>query len=473
MLFNTAEYLVFFLAAVCGSWLFGPRFNIRLIFLTAASFYFYASNNGWQLLILLFTTTVDYFIAIAIENTANPVKRKRLLIASLVSNLSVLGYFKYCNFFIDNLTSLAKSLGYSPSWVDVNVILPVGISFFTFEALSYTIDVYRGKIKAERSWFRVAFLISFFPHLIAGPIVRAADFFPQTHKRRWLTKKGIDEGLLKIFKGLFKKIIIADYMATFANQAFGGDPSVDTLRMWIGVYAFSAQIFFDFSGYTDIALGSARLLGFRLPENFNNPYFAESITDFWRRWHITLSRWLRDYLYISLGGNRGKSPWLTYRNLMLTMLLGGLWHGAAWHFILWGGAHGALLVVERLMGVFRPLGRPLPQNTMVKMARGFLVFNLVTFLWIPFRCGDLSAVARTLEVMLRFDHPSFVTFGELAAVIILAATWFWQALSVMKRASLRIGRAPVLIKGLAYAAIWMAVVIFNSATPQNFIYFQF
>ena len=297
--------------------------RFRNYFILLASFYFYFSNNGWQILLLLFTVTVDWTVCLRLANEPVEARRKALLAISLVSNLGVLFFFKYYNFASGSVVSLFGLVGWKLDWVEANILLPVGISFFTFEALSYTIDVYRGHIRAEREWNRLAFLVSFFPHLIAGPIVRAAQFFPQMDRTPSLTAATLDEALYLVVVGLFKKIVIADTLAIYADASFAVPASSDRLTLWLGVYAFSFQIFFDFSGYTDIARGCGKLLGYELPENFRRPYVAASMTEFWHRWHITLSTWLRDYLYISLGGNRMRTRWGVYRNLFITMFIGG------------------------------------------------------------------------------------------------------------------------------------------------------
>lgn len=470
MLFNTLEYLVFFVAVFLIAWFLVGLRNYRVWFILAASFFFYASNNQWQTFILLFTTTVDYYVAMALGRTDDPRRRRWLLLVSVVSNLGVLCWFKYVGFVATNLIAVAQLLGYQPSWVDLNVLLPVGISFYTFEALSYTFDVYRRRIQPEPRWHRLAFLVSFFPHLIAGPIVRAADFFPQMDRRPRLSFWDVEHGLFLIFAGLFKKIVLADQLAPFADQAFGTPESVDSLVAWVGMYAFAFQIYFDFSGYTDIALGSARLLGYRLPKNFNRPYAAASITDFWNRWHISLSTWLRDYLYIPLGGNRMATRWGVSRNLMLTMLLGGLWHGAAWHYVVWGGLHGFYLTVERLLSVNR---RASSWGMGARVLRGVVYFQLVAFTWIPFRADTLGQAWALVRRMFAFQGPETVTVGTVGAIAVMGYFWAWQAADEAVGLKRRLAQMPVLAKGLAYGLVAVLVVVLNSGAAQTFIYFQF
>jgi alginate O-acetyltransferase complex protein AlgI len=302
MLFNSPEYLLFFLTVLTLGWLLIGLPRLRIWVLLLASFYFYQSNSGWQLGLLLIATQVTFWAALMVSRSQKPAVRRAWLLVSVVSNLGMLAYFKYVNFFAETVTEIASRFGVSLTWVDLNVLLPIGISFYTFESLSYTIDVYRGLIPAQQSWYRFAFFVAYFPHLIAGPIMRAGQFIPQLDVRPRLDVQALEEGLMRIGRGLFKKIVLADYLAVFADRAFNAPSQVDMISTWLGVYAFTFQIYFDFSGYTDLAVGSARLMGFQLPENFRNPYVALSATDFWRRWHITLSFWLRDYLYIPLGG---------------------------------------------------------------------------------------------------------------------------------------------------------------------------
>jgi alginate O-acetyltransferase complex protein AlgI len=344
MLFNTTEFFVF-LAIVLAVFYAAPR-ALRRVILLIASYVFYLSWNYKFVVLLLGLTVVDFVAGIAIENA--PASRKKpFLLISLVANLGMLGFFKYYNFFADNLAQLLRVPPHS--WT-FSIILPLGISFHTFQSISYVVDVYRGEQKAIRNPIDYALFISFFPQLVAGPIVRAREFFSDLDAWKHPSQEEVLRGVLLIVLGLTKKMAFADQFAQIADSYFqnlGAHPG--GFAAWSGVLAFAMQIFFDFSGYTDMAIGMALLLGFHFPVNFRRPYLAFSITDFWHRWHMSLSRWLRDYLYIPLGGNR-HGRLMTYRNLMLTMLLGGLWHGASWNFVVWGGYHGALLSIERMMG---------------------------------------------------------------------------------------------------------------------------
>jgi len=471
VLFNSFEYFVFFVATLAVSWRLAGFNRLRIWFLLLASLYFYFSNNHWQILLLLFATTVDYFVSLRMQHERG-LARRLLLCVSVVSNLGLLAYFKYINFLADTAKAMAATIGLKLDWIDLNVVLPVGISFYTFEALSYTIDVYRGKIPAERRWSRLTFLVSFFPHLIAGPIVRAANFFPQMDLPPRLPRDRLERALFLIAGGLVKKMLLADTLAIFADRVFDNAQTVGSLAAWVGVYAFSFQIYFDFSGYTDIALGSALLLGFELPQNFNRPYVALSITEFWHRWHMTLSSWLRDYLYIPLGGTRMRTRWGVYRNLMLTMFLGGLWHGAAWHFALWGALHGVLLSVERALGI-RSWGADEVPSLGQRLLRGAVVFQVVTFLWIPFRAKTLDDAWAIVVHMFSFDSETIPTNGLVVAILVIVLAWLWQAVTEHRPLKERLLEAPLPVKAVAYSAVTVAVLIASSAAPKGFIYFQF
>jgi alginate O-acetyltransferase complex protein AlgI len=458
MLFNTFEYFVFFTAVLFVSWLTAGWMRFRLWFILAASFYFYASNNSWQILLLLFTTTVDYFICLWLARTESGGSRRLLVAISLVSNLGVLSYFKYINFFGETAAAIAHSLGGSLSWLDLNVALPVGISFYTFEALSYTIDVYRRRIPAERDWGRLAFLVSFFPHLIAGPIIRAADFFPQLRTRPTLSGAQFDAGLFLIARGLVKKLLLADTMGQFGDAIFAGSGTAGMLDVWVGACAFTLQIYFDFSGYTDIA-------------NFNRPYAATCLTDFWRRWHMSLSSWLKDYLYIPLGGSRMKSRLGVCRNLMITMVLGGLWHGAAWNFVIWGGLHGVLLSLERMLGVHDRLDVYAAETGWRRLLRSFLMVNLLVLLWLPFRVRDLSALAGIAIAPLA---GGMVSARGMAVVVSLAiATWAWQFVDERWRLSESMRLRSACPRGLVCAFAILVGLAMGSGETSTFIYFQF
>ena len=471
MPFNSFEYLVFFLGVLAVSWLLAGRPQIRIVFLLAASYYFYASNNGWLLALIGTSTLVDYIAGMRIQDTDDHKRRKAWLIGSLAVNLGILGFFKYFNFALQSVEGIAQGAGMDASFPVYDIALPVGISFYTFQSMSYTIDVYMKRLEAERSFIRFAFFVSFFPQLVAGPIVRARYFLHQVGEPPKLGVHALEASLYLIFWGLFKKIVLADTLGVYADAAFAAPENSHAMLAWLGLYAFTFQIYFDFSGYTDIAIGCARLLGYRLPPNFKRPYTAASLTEFWRKWHISLSFWLRDYLYKPLGGNR-KGQGMTYFNLMVTMLLGGLWHGAAWTFVLWGGLHGAILALEKLTGQVRR-GADYKGRAWKRIVRSVVIFHVVVLTWLPFRAtswDNMTAYARSL---LNFGAGWTLTLGMVAAAAIilagLATQWLGE-LTVVKRRFLAL---PLVIKACIYAGLACAIIVFSARGVQPFVYFQF
>jgi D-alanyl-lipoteichoic acid acyltransferase DltB (MBOAT superfamily) len=408
-----------------------------------------------------------------VSRSQKPAVRRAWLLVSVVSNLGMLAYFKYVNFFAETVTEIATRFGVSLTWVDLNVLLPIGISFYTFESLSYTIDVYRGLIPAQQSWYRFAFFVAYFPHLIAGPIMRAGQFIPQLDVRPRLDVQALEEGLMRIGRGLFKKIVLADYLAVFADRAFNAPSQVDMISTWLGVYAFTFQIYFDFSGYTDLAVGSARLMGFQLPENFRNPYVALSATDFWRRWHITLSFWLRDYLYIPLGGGRMATRWGVCRNLLITMAVAGLWHGAALHFVFWGFLYGVLLSVERIVDFAKKVEQLSASSVWLRGILALVAFHGFALLWVPFRGLTAEHILTLFRQLFSFQAPAHLTLGMVVVLVITYAAWLTQFISEHVDLRERFLSLPVYAKGFCYAASVMCILIFSSGLPQPFIYFRF
>src|SRR5579864_2838949 len=415
MLFNTLQFFLFLIVVLALHYL-APRAWRKWILL-GASYYFYMSWNPKFITLLLTLTAIDYTAALLM--TASPPRRRKLcLIAGLCANLGFLGFFKYTNFLAGNFAAL---LGFAPRHFDI--VLPLGISFHTFQSMSYLIDVYRGEQEPIRNPIDYALFISFFPQLVAGPIVRAREFFKDLYAWRAPSHEERLRGVLLALTGLVKKMCFADQFAQIANAYFASptaQPGI--LSAWSGTVAFALQIFFDFSGYSDMAIGMALLLGFHFPENFRRPYLAFSITDFWHRWHMTLSRWLRDYLYIPLGGNR-HGALMTYRNLMLTMLLGGLWHGASWNFVIWGGYHGALLSVERLVRGARPVTQ---DRSWWYPVKALATFALVLIGWVFFRAKDLPESLSILHQMFGAAHGKIllerwhVGLAVLALIVALA-----------------------------------------------------
>ena len=464
MLFNTIQFFIF-LAVVLALFYGSPR-RFRRYILLAASYFFYACWNYKFVALLLTLTAIDYTAGIWLERVPAGPRKKALLILSLSANLGFLGFFKYYNFLASNVALLLAKPSHS-FWLEI--VLPLGISFHTFQSMSYVVDVYRGEQKAVRSPIDYALFICFFPQLVAGPIVRAHTFFRDLFDWRPPSADDVSTGIFLLVLGLTKKMAFADQFAKVANRYFSdvaGNPGMVTA--WSGVLAFGLQIYFDFSGYTDMAIGMAKLLGFHFPVNFRRPYLASSITDFWRRWHISLSTWLRDYLYIPLGGNR-HGKWMTYRNLAITMLLGGLWHGASWNFVIWGGYHGALLSVERLFRGDRPLR---DEWDWLYPAKAILTFGLVLISWVFFRAADLPQSMQILGQM--FSHPGGHTLlqhwhvGLALVALVLAVVeekrdWFE-----------RIVEAPAWAYATALAAMFLCLEVFGVIDASiPFIYFQF
>lgn len=490
MTFNSFEYLLFFVLLLGMGWALIRHTHIRLWLLLLGSYYFYARYNHWLILLILASTQIDYVCGILLDKASGPGRRKLWLWISVVSNLSILGVFKYFNFFAESLVDLAGLVGYRLSWTDLNILLPVGISFYTFQSLSYTIDVYRGHIRPEKSWIRFSLYIAYFPQLVAGPIVRAADFLPLLRKAPSLDRHGLESGLYLLFRGLFKKVVLADFLMIYADRVFGAE-DISTWGLWlkspdtlaemtrsdslvtlIGIYAFAFQIYFDFSGYTDVARGSARLMGYELPVNFNRPYLAAGFSDFWKRWHMSLSTWIRDYVYIPLGGSR-QGQGRTALNLMMTMLLAGLWHGAAWTYVIWGGLHGLLLILEHLVGSIGA-GRVIrPRGSWYKWLKVFITFNAVCLLWIVFRCQSIGDVWTILGRLHPFSISAPMSNGMICAIIIMVGGFAAQAIAEKDSYRNPMVKIPVIAKSAVYAAILMLMTVASGAGVKPFIYFQF
>jgi alginate O-acetyltransferase complex protein AlgI len=442
----------------------------KLLFVTLFSFYFYYKSSGIYFVLLVWAAVLDFTLGKWIHRTEAPRERKFALIISVLSNLGLLFYFKYSNFFIVTInqfahTHLEKIEG---------LILPVGISFFTFQSISYIVDIYTKKLKPVDTLLEYAFFVSFFPQLVAGPIVRAYDFIPQINKPTFISETRFAHAVYLIIGGLFKKAIIADYISlNFVDRIFENPLLYSGFENLMGVYGYALQIYCDFSGYSDMAIGIALLLGFQFPINFNAPYRSISVTDFWRRWHISLSTWLRDYIYIPLGGNRA-SAFATYFNLMATMLIGGFWHGAAWRFILWGALHGFALGVERFCKQFFRL----PDNGFVNTLQTIVTFHFICFCWIYFRAPEI-AVAQSVIGQIIYDfHPEVALqfFNGYPSIVFLLALGY-----ILHFVPLRLEleyqdlfiEMPVFVKALLFVLIIWIVLQVKSADIQPFIYFQF
>lgn len=511
MIFNSLVFLIF--AALFFPLYFSTKGRQRMWVCLSASYVFYGWWDWRFLSLILFSTVMDWWFGLWISYQDHPeetrqewlsgsvvlktfgrfteavaqfgLSRKAILVFSLVMNLGFLGFFKYFNFFSDSLAALIRTFGMQPSWTTLNIILPVGISFYTFQSMSYTIDVYRKQLKWEPSLLRFATFIALFPQLVAGPIVRASDFLFQLNSDKKFDWNRFNSGLGRVLWGFFKKVAIADSLAPFVDQCFAAPETFGSLHLLIGVVFYAFQIYCDFSGYSDIAIGLARMMGYHFPENFNLPYFSRSFSEFWQRWHISLSSWLRDYLYIPLGGNR-QGPVVTYRNNLLTMVLGGLWHGANWAFVFWGFLHGIYLIGQRLLApgwrrLVQLFRLPMVVSAGMEMA---LVFSLTLLAWVFFRSGSIGLAGgdsfHTARLMLSgiFSGEGFSAgaiinkfqaakgiglIGLLLAVEISNTRMQWNERQTQHPAW-RVVLFALLLWGIAFL---------GSFGANSFIYFQF
>ncbi len=467
MLFNSVQFLLFFVTFAALYWALPGRARNGL--LLAGSYLFYGMWDWRFLSLLALSTGVDYAVGRKLASSQTDRRRKVLLTVSIAVNLGMLGVFKYLNFFAASFASLLDNVGLAPNRPLLNVLLPVGISFYTFQTMSYTIDVYRRKLDPVKNIIDFATFVAYFPQLVAGPIERAKVLLPQiTSSQRSLTKDSVASGLGLIVLGLGKKVVLADGVAHIADRAFDDPTKLSWIAITAGVLAFAIQIYGDFAGYTDIARGVSRLLGIELSVNFAQPYLSRSITEFWRRWHISLSNWLRDYLYISLGGNRQGTA-RTYVNLMATMLLGGLWHGASWNFVVWGGLHGLYLVVHRLARGGAVSDRSVAFRDIPAMTTTFCV---VASTWIFFRAPDFTTSAqifRGLAAQSGAWVPSEVVLVGLAAFAMFVTDFVARS----GRLNLELlVRRPALSGALTTAAL-AAIILFSGEAPRPFVYFQF
>ena len=462
MLFPTFTFALFFVVVLTVGWFMPGRRAWWKLFMLAASYFFYAYWDARFVGLIAASTVLNQTAAMWLARLQHPGARRAVVSVAVGANLASLGFFKYAGFFVDSAESALEGLGIAADLPLLNIILPVGISFFTFQAISYVLDVYRGDAEPARP-LDFAVYLAFFPQLVAGPIVRAHELIPQLNEPRSLRHTDFTRAVVLIAAGLFKKMVVATYLAeALVDDVFAFPERFSSLEVLLGVYGYAIQIYADFSGYTDIAIGVALLLGIRLPDNFNQPYRAASIQDFWRRWHMSLSRWLRDYLYIPLGGNRG-GEWRRDRNLLLTMLLGGLWHGAAWTFVLWGALHGLGLLVERRLGLRLP-----------GIVARLVTFHFVCFGWILFRAESLGAAGSVLARLFGAwrVEPSQLTWVVPALIAAALATQFWPRTAT--EPTLRaVSHLPALVVGLAFA-FWLVVLEqFGPEGVAPFIYFQF
>ena len=484
MSFNSFNFLAFIAIVFPLYGALSFRWQNRMLLL--ASYIFYALWDWRFLGLIIFSTVADFFIGLRIEGGASERTRKRWLLLSLAMNLGILGFFKYCNFFIGNAAALLNFIGLQVHPATLNIILPYGVSFYTFHEISYTVDVYRRQRKAVRELSTFAVFIAFFPQLVAGPIGRATNQLPQFENPRRMSWDGWTQGALLFFLGFFKKVAVADVLSPIALQVFAEPSRCSPQVLLLGLYAFSLQIYADFSGYSDMARGLARAMGFELIQNFEQPYFSTNITAFWRRWHISLSTWLRDYLYIPLGGNRhGEAK--TYRNLFLTMFLGGLWHGASWTFAIWGSLHGLYLAAHKLLLRGRkPFNSPSPPPSgsagarIISLLKVCATFHLVAFTWIFFASKDFAHAFQFMRGLV-WSGPALdaqpLSFGAddlsragAAALALLVLIDLPQYLRREPFAQLRWRLAPRVALFTLFS-LWL--LLDRGMRDVPFIYFQF
>ena len=466
MLFNSFDFLLFFSVVFVVQRVLPHR--LRNLFLLAASCFFYACWN-WKFLGLVWITIcTDYFVSRQIEQTEDLKTRRRWLTLSCCINLGILGFFKYANFFAESATTLIQDNGLPVHPVVLKIVLPVGISFYTFQSMSYTIDVYRRRMPALRNLFDYALYVTVFPQMVAGPIERGVHLATQIHRKTIPPSEDLQQGSWLVLKGLFKKSVMADNLAIFADQVFSGEPA-NGLEVLLGTYAFAFQIYGDFSGYTDIARGVGRMMGYDFMLNFKRPYLATDPSDFWQRWHISLSSWLRDYLYIPLGGNRG-STLATCRNLMITMLLGGLWHGAAWNFVIWGAFHGLLLTGFRLLGR-RSVSACL---TPLWWLQVILMFHLTCVGWLIFRVSSVAQLSTMAGALISGWQVTVLSSQMLWCLVLLALpVMLMQVGEEVSGNSSLVHRFSIVPRTAVYLTMMTAILTLGSFGGREFIYFQF
>jgi len=474
LLFNSLTFVVFF-AAVVALHSSPLPWRAKKLSLLIASYIFYGAWSPPFVLLLMISTAVDWKAAQWIHRSTGEGRRRLFLMLSLATNLGILGYFKYGGFLLENFTMLMNSVGVAYQAPEWSIVLPVGISFYTFQTMAYSLDIYLRRAAPSKSLLDFSLFVSFFPQLVAGPIVRPSQLVPQFAEPKQATAQQFYWGLALMTIGLFEKVVLADsFLAPAADGAFGASGALHPLDAWTGVLAFSGQIFFDFSGYSTTAIGAALCLGFALPNNFLYPYAAIGFSDFWRRWHISLSTWLRDYLYIPLGGNK-KGRLRTYANLMITMLLGGLWHGASWTFVVWGGLHGLYLAAERLCREVFGAGRSWYNNIVFKLSMALLTYFLVNITWVFFRSQTFAQAKTMLASMfaLAAEPQKVLYWNEIAPALIVVAGmvathWAMRSTTLEYVAE----KTPRWLIGALWAFMLFMLVI-TQGSDSAFIYFQF
>lgn len=463
MSFNSLNFLWFFLVVYTAYRALGKSRRAQNVLLLVASYFFYGAWDYRFLALILLSTAIDYVVGASIARTEDQAVRKRWLLLSIFSNLGILGFFKYFNFFAESLSSL---LSLSSDSLTLSIVLPVGISFYTFQSLSYTIDIYRGEMEPCKSFPDFALYVAFFPQLVAGPIERAKRLIRQVENPRSISSHDVELGLYLLYLGYYQKVVVADNMAKIAERAFSPDSNATGADVWLGLLAFTFQIYGDFAGYSSIARGLAKLMGFDLIRNFRIPYAALTPSDFWQRWHISLSQWLRDYLYIPLGGNRGSTT-MVYRNLMLTMLLGGLWHGAAWKFVLWGAYHGTLLCAYRAAGI-QPATQPFKRFLQWSLMSLFTLYG-----WLLFRADSVSDIARLTTGLFDFQ-TSITTYSTCCDLLFFTTPMVLLEVWLHGRKDLYLVPKKGLVALIAFQTFCLAsILLLRAPQTSQFLYFQF
>jgi len=480
MLFNSLDFAIFLPVVFVVYWyLLKNNLKAQNLFLLVASYFFYGWWDYRFLALIAFSTGVDFFVGIALQKQENPFKRKYLLWLSILINLGFLGFFKYYNFFAENFVDAFSLFGTKLNITSLHIILPVGISFYTFQTLSYTIDVYHKKLKPTHNFIVFASFVSFFPQLVAGPIERATHLLPQFYTKRIKTHANVIDGLRQILWGLFKKVVIADNCAEIANQIFNNSQDYSGSTLFLGAFFFSFQIYGDFSGYSDIAIGTAKLFGFDLKKNFAVPYFSRDIGEFWRRWHISLSTWFRDYLYIPLGGSQG-SMLSKIRNVFIIFIVSGFWHGANWTFIFWGFLNALYFLPLLLLNKNRNNLDHVAKNTILPSFKDFtsiiITFFMTVFAWIFFRATSLNHAFQIVSEIFSasfFTYPSILPKIFYLIVFMIGVEWFTRAKEYPLAYSSCQTKLKKIIDFILISILIWSIVIWNSNKEVEFIYFQF
>jgi len=470
MQFDSLIFLLFFVL-VLSIYYALPSWHSQKILLLVASYIFYGAYSPPLIFLIWISTLTDYILAKRIHSTSRLFTRKLLLISSLVINLGLLGYFKYAEFLLNLFSTIIGMIGIHYQAPEMNIVLPIGISFYTFQTISYTIDVYRKELKPSIRLLDFALYVTFFPQLVAGPIVRASHFLPQCLEQKKTNWHELCWGLILVLFGLFVKIVLADSaMAPVADTVFSSPEKATWLDSWVGTFAFSGQIFFDFSGYSLCAIGTAICFGFSLPDNFRSPYAAIGFSDFWHRWHISLSTWLRDYLYISIGGNR-LTTLTTSRNLLFTMLLAGLWHGASWNFVLWGGLHGLFLGIERFAKQYIHFNNT---GFMIRLIQVLSTFIVISLMWVVFRIDSLDTTLQFYNKLMQYTPDMTLEIKRAYIVgIVILGTLVWHGFTREKTLEERFTDFPVALKVIMITSAIIGIGLCSTGDSRAFIYFQF